>query len=941
MSVDGSGLLCVTEEGSLELGGGVVRLCFHQALNVLIVTSRTGQIRVLDPHSGLKLQDVSLLQPGDIDGSSLQCFYHGESNSVIVCGGRTVGLRRDHHGVLLLDTVLQTPVAAPEETVVVEMLLSEGIQLQQTLGSSELSNLDHGNEVRELLELGIKQHQATSRSNPKLAKWTTIRLELPVGVLRSVCTGLVSELKRLTRYIPALSTASALAHRLSHLLPPPTPDTGQHGPPGSAQPDRDAMFSEASRLATFNKWPHMNYKWALPEQMAQAGFFHQPIATDDDRAMCFICSVCLVYWEPTDEPWSEHERHSPNCPFVKGEYTHNVPLSVTYATSPALSHSERAEEVAHVSNTNSHQFMATATRHGSIVVWNTAKQLKKEVSFSIDPSDSTILDKHFSDTIGYTDVPLQPPAAPREAWVAWSEDQQTCLSSSVSETNPLFDNTVTISSELNGSVIPPEVTSTQSIPQLSPPLSPPPPPPPSEPQQVDLPLDDIAVDELFAPPRPSHDVRVSSLCVLADPVEVGQRLKNSGFSPSSARSVLVVGVGLRRYELFGTSSGNGQDSSDVGLVQVLNNVNQASQREAQTLDIMKLEDSRRESSTTEDDLDGAAIESESAESLCDQTIVSTSSLTTTQQNFVPYLLVYDLNVMMPQSSSSNKITTKSSKQGGPKKSTVKVGTFGQPNIMTYPKTKHLWSDPLANEIEMFFAPPNMFVKNKNGNTQVGGTGTTSSKSKTKENQVTADIESKNDVKKEPKCIQCIPLPHKLNSVKLHLTVEKILPSNCGEYIIVTLSRGRNIHSLGSHNCNNSSIINNISGNSNGNVVVNDMEDSNEGGGGSGVVAESSGPREVYGAVFVYRVVRGIGDVVTLQEDPVSTKLINNYDRVPTELLLLPPEYGELGNDRINDVAVCLCNDGSLRLFSLSAMEFIYHIPSPADRPFTNIVYCNS
>lgn len=73
---------------------------------------------------------------------------------------------------------------------------------------------------------------------------------------------------------------------------------------------------------------------------------------------------------------SEHERHSPNCPFVKGEYTNNVPLSVTYATSPALTHSERAEEVAFLSNTNSHQFIASATRHGSIVVWNVSKQLK-------------------------------------------------------------------------------------------------------------------------------------------------------------------------------------------------------------------------------------------------------------------------------------------------------------------------------------------------------------------------------------------------------------------------------------------------------------------------------------------------------------------------------------------------------------------------------------
>ena len=63
--------------------------------------------------------------------------------------------------------------------------------------------------------------------------------------------------------------------------------------------------------------------------MAQAGFYHQPNQSGDDRAMCFTCNVCLVCWEPTDEPWSEHERHSPSCPFVRGEHTQNVPLSGT------------------------------------------------------------------------------------------------------------------------------------------------------------------------------------------------------------------------------------------------------------------------------------------------------------------------------------------------------------------------------------------------------------------------------------------------------------------------------------------------------------------------------------------------------------------------------------------------------------------------------------
>ncbi|XP_064112985.1 baculoviral IAP repeat-containing protein 6-like isoform X2 [Macrobrachium nipponense] len=896
--------LGLEEDGLIELGDSIEGLCFHQALNVFLVTTKDSKIRVYDPHSSLKLSDVQLHGDGK---KNVFCVYHGESNSVVVCGGRTVGMRRDHHGVLLLDTVLQAPVAAPEETVLVEMLLSEGIQLQQTLGLSELSNIDHASEVREVLAHGIAAHQSQSRINPKLAKWSTLRLELPLGVLRSVCVGLVSELKRLTKYTPALSIASALIHRLAHLLPPPTPDTGQ-GPPGNSAPDRDAMFSEAARLATFIKWPHMNYKWALPEQMAQAGFFHQPIAPDDDRAMCFICSVCLVYWEPTDEPWSEHERHSPNCPFVKGEYTHNVPLSVTHATSPALIHSERAEEVAYISHTNSHQFIASATRHGSIVVWNTVKELKKEVSFSIDPSDSTILDKHFSDTIGYTDVPLQPPV-PREAWV-WGEDEQNGsvgtednvdLPGPCSET----DAQVTVTADTDAVVQSP-VPSSPTLP----PTSPPSPPAPVS-QVVELPLDDIAVDELFAPPRPSHDVRVSSLCVLADPNEVSQRYKGAAIAlTSSARSSLVVGVGLRRYELFGASSGDRQETCDVGLVQVLNNVNQASQREAESLDIMKLDSSRRGSTEEDIESDCVAVPSKSA-SLSESAIVSTS-VSSGQQNFVPYLLVYDLNVKVSQSTTSNKVATKSINQGPYKKSTVKVGTFGDATIIPHPKAKLLWSNPLANDL--FFTPPNLFVKSK-GTSQVGTT--CIPKSKAKDNVVsttTSEPDSKNDIlKKEPKCIQCIPLPHKLNSVKLHLTVDQIVPTPCGEYIVVTLST-----SDGLLNC----------GNSSGSAPTD-----------SGSDGAVGGVREVYGAVIVYRVYRG-GEVVSLQEEPLNTRLLTSWELVTKKLLMLPPEYGDSSKD-LGGVAACITMDGSLALLSLSTLEFFCHVAAPAGRSFNNVVYCNS
>lgn len=355
-------------------------------------------------------------------------------------------------------------------------------------------------------------------------------------------------------------------------------------------------------------------------------------------------------------------------------------------------------------------------------------------------------------------------------------------------------------------------------------------------------------------------MRVSSLCVLADPSEVSQRLKGATMNQlASARSCLLVGVGLRRYELFGTSSGDRQETCDVGLVQVLNNVNQASQREAESLDIMKLDSSRRGSTTEEEnDTDCVALESESA-SLSDPAVVSTST-SAGQQNFVPYLLVYDLNVNVPQATTSNKVVTKSVTQGPYKKSTVKVGTFGQSNIMSHPKTKHLWTDPpllLHNDIEMFFSTPNMFVKNK-GTTQVGTS--KASIPKTKDNQVTPEPQSKNDVKKEPKCIQCIPLPHKLNSFKLRLTVSQIVPTTCGEYVVVTLSRS---DSSGNSGCSGSAYT-----------------DTSDGAVG--------GVREVFGAIIVYRVCQG-GEVVMLQEEPVNTKLLSSYDFVPRKLLLLPPE----------------------------------------------------
>lgn len=50
---------------------------------------------------------------------------------------------------------------------------------------------------------------------------------------------------------------------------------------------RSLMYSEANRRETFTSWPHVGYRWAQPDPMAQAGFYHQ-VKGIDLKIMLFI-----------------------------------------------------------------------------------------------------------------------------------------------------------------------------------------------------------------------------------------------------------------------------------------------------------------------------------------------------------------------------------------------------------------------------------------------------------------------------------------------------------------------------------------------------------------------------------------------------------------------------------------------------------------------------
>ncbi|KAL4694317.1 hypothetical protein H8959_013582, partial [Pygathrix nigripes] len=181
------------------------------------------------------------------------------------------------------------------------------------------------------------------------------------------------------------------------------------------------MYSEANRRETFTSWPHVGYRWAQPDPMAQAGFYHQPASSGDDRAMCFTCSVCLVCWEPTDEPWSEHERHSPNCPFVKGEHTQNVPLSVTLATSPAqFPCTDGTDRISCFGSGSCPHFLAAATKRGKICIWDVSKLMKVHLKFEINAYDPAIVQQLILSGDPSSGVDSRRPT------LAWLEDSSSC-----------------------------------------------------------------------------------------------------------------------------------------------------------------------------------------------------------------------------------------------------------------------------------------------------------------------------------------------------------------------------------------------------------------------------------------------------------------------------------------------------------------------------------
>ncbi|MBZ3878883.1 Baculoviral IAP repeat-containing protein 1 [Sciurus carolinensis] len=75
----------------------------------------------------------------------------------------------------------------------------------------------------------------------------------------------------------------------------------------------DSVFAnEELRLDTFKNWPHKSRLRVAA--LARAGLFYTGI---EDMVQCFSCGGCLEKWKEEDDPFEDHTKYFPNCPFLQ------------------------------------------------------------------------------------------------------------------------------------------------------------------------------------------------------------------------------------------------------------------------------------------------------------------------------------------------------------------------------------------------------------------------------------------------------------------------------------------------------------------------------------------------------------------------------------------------------------------------------------------------
>lgn len=123
------------------------------------------------------------------------------------------------------------------------------------------------------------------------------------------------------------------------------------------------MRREQDRLDTFHSW---TLSIIMPAELAKAGFYY---LGQGDRVACFSCGGQLSNWEPGDRAISEHQRHYPNCRFVRGDRADNVSLAGAAVTASLAVNSQMSSGATVLTNVSNPAMQQSEERLLTFVNW--------------------------------------------------------------------------------------------------------------------------------------------------------------------------------------------------------------------------------------------------------------------------------------------------------------------------------------------------------------------------------------------------------------------------------------------------------------------------------------------------------------------------------------------------------------------------------------------
>lgn len=129
----------LNEDGYLNADTDIKEIIYHPTLNVILICTNSGIVRVLDVNSGVVLQSSYLSGEekseetwgrvqadfSAINQNEVTCKYIPGQDRVLFCDGQAIGVRSDYNSVLLLDSILQKPVSDAKKEIKLELPLSE------------------------------------------------------------------------------------------------------------------------------------------------------------------------------------------------------------------------------------------------------------------------------------------------------------------------------------------------------------------------------------------------------------------------------------------------------------------------------------------------------------------------------------------------------------------------------------------------------------------------------------------------------------------------------------------------------------------------------------------------------------------------------------------------------------------------------------------------